>query len=82
MLRVKVKMYSAIKYEEGYAELLEVPYTNVIKVEVISGKEAEEVEKDMDNASLDDYSEYVRLTLNDGSTATFRNSYCDVFSCN
>ena len=76
---VEVEVYSECKYTAP-AEIFE----NSIKVnysienwEIVTGEDAREIEAEMDE--VDDHHEYLVLHLMDGDTATFRNSYVDMF---
>lgn len=74
-MKVKVKVYDGIKYNENSKKMVEVEY-NVTGFEV---KEipATEILKVFDET--DEYNEYLILTLANGETATFRNSHVDLF---
>lgn len=82
---VEVEVYSECKYtaaELGHNEVFE----NSIKVnysienwEIVTGEDAEEIEAETDGTCIDDLHEYLVLHLMDGDTATFRNSYVDMF---
>ena len=74
-MKVKVKVYDGIKYNENSKKMAEVEY-NVTGFEV---KEipATEILKVFDET--DEYNEYLILTLANGETATFRNSHVDLF---
>lgn len=74
-MKVKVKVYDGIKYDENSAKITEVEYS-VTGFEV---KEipAAEILKVFDET--DEYNEYLILTLANGETATFRNSHVDLF---
>lgn len=79
---VKLDVYSECKYtagEEVFENEKTVIYDNVIAFEVVFGKEAEQIEAETDNSCIDDYHEYLVLYFEDGNTATFRNSYVDMF---
>ena len=78
---VEVEVYSECKYTAS-AEVFE----NSIKVnysienwEIVTGEDARESETNTDGTCIDDYHEYLVLHLMDGDTATFRNSYVDMF---
>ena len=74
-MKVKVKVYDGIKYNENSKKMSEVEY-NVTGFEV---KEipATEILKVFDET--DEYNEYLILTLANGETSTFRNSHVDLF---
>lgn len=82
---VELEVYSECKYiaaELGHNEVFE----NSIKVdysieswEIVTGEDAEEIEAETDESSIDDHHEYLVLHLMSGDTATFRNSYVDMF---
>lgn len=74
-MKVTVKVYNGIKYEENSEKIAEINY-NVKGFEV---KEipADEILKEFDET--DEYNEYLILTMEDGETATFRNSHVDLF---
>ena len=69
--------YKHCKYNAIDGEETIINYTGVTSWDIIEGgKEAEEIES---NGLIDDNHEYLVLHLNDGTTATFRNSYVDMF---
>ena len=74
-MKVKVKVYDGIKYNENSKKMAEVEY-NVTGFEV---KEipATEILKVFDET--DEYNEYLILTLANGEMATFRSSHVDLF---
>jgi uncharacterized protein Veg len=76
--KVSVDMYDTIKYtRDANSKETTVEYTGLTAWDIINGgKEAEEIEKD---GLIDPYHSYFVLHFNDGSTATFRNSYNDLF---
>ena len=77
-----VKHYAKIKYsKEPQAPDFIYHYNNVVSYEVIdTGKELEEIEKHFSAFDNEDgYHEYLVLHFNDGETATYRNSYVDLF---
>lgn len=78
---VKLKLYKEIKYRTDTDEnAIEVVYDNVTSWDIIeSGKEAKEIEAMTDANSIDENHEYLVLHFEDGSIATFRNSYVDMF---
>lgn len=59
---------------------IEIKYTGVSSWDIIEGgKEAEEIEAETDASGVDENHEYLILHFEDGNTATFRNSYVDMF---
>lgn len=74
-----VEIYDECKYTYDGDESLKMKYDDVESWEVLSGTEAEAFEKTIDEECIDDYHEYLILYRKDGSTASFRNSYVDLF---
>lgn len=78
-MNVKVKIYNGVKYEATSEKVAEVKYNNIRGYEVVTGDRATEIENMTDEASRDEYNEYLIITLADGETATFCNSQVDMF---
>ena len=81
--KVMLDVYNECKYtasEEVFENCKQVIYENVVAFEVITGKEAEWIESETDGSNIDDLHEYLKLYMEDGNTATFRNSYVDLFA--
>lgn len=78
MMNVKVKIYDEVKYSESSEKIAEVEY-EIKDFKVVTGDEATEIGLTTDEASRDEYNEYLVLTLADGDEATFRNSHVDMF---
>lgn len=77
--KVTLYLYAGLKYEDE-SEGNKLVYTGVTSWDIIEGgKEAEEIEADIDANSMDENLEYLVLHFEDGSTATFRNSHVDMF---
>lgn len=76
---VKVKLYNGIKYNMDSEKTAEVVYRNIQGFEVVTGERATEIGLTTDEASRDEYNEYLVITLKDGETATFCNSQVDLF---
>lgn len=58
----------------------EIIYTGVTAWEIIKGGgEARQIESAIDESSTDPHHEYLVLYFNDGTSATYRNSFCDMF---
>ena len=77
---VEVEVYDTCKYYgvDGKKEYPRVQY-EIENFEIVDGKDAEEIEAMTDDSCIDDFHEYLVLHLTDGDTATFRNSYVDMF---
>ena len=78
-MKVKVKIYNGVKYESSSKKVAEVEYTNVRGYDVVTGDRATKIGLETDKNSRDEYNEYLIITLENGETATFRNSYVDMF---
>jgi hypothetical protein len=77
---VKVILYENNKYtSKDLGEEHEVNYTGLKQWSIVNGEEAIEIEELTDGSCIDDLHEYLVLEFVDGSTATFRNSYTDMF---
>ena len=77
----EIEIYKACKYTASLKELDDITKVRyeVESWEIVNGKDAEEIEANTDGTCIDDNHEYLVLHLTDGDTATFRNSYCDMF---
>ena len=77
----EIEIYNACKYTATLKDLEDVKKVRyeVESWEIVNGKDAEEIEAETDGTCIDDNHEYLVLHLTDGDTATFRNSYCDMF---
>ena len=68
---------TAEQVEEG---MNEVSYTGLTSWDIIEGgEEARQIEAESDGSCIDDNHEYLVLHFDDGTDATFRNSYVDMF---
>ena len=82
---VEIEVYSECKYKAAELGHMDV-FENSIKVdysienwEIITGEDARDIEVETDEDGIDEHHEYLVLHLTDGNTATFRNSYVDMF---
>lgn len=79
-MKVLIKVYENVKYDEVVEEVREVIYDNVESFEVVSDYErVREIEQHTDGSCIDEYHEYLVLHFKDGETGTFRNSHADLF---
>lgn len=80
MMNVKVKVYDEVKYSPLSEKVAEVEYHNIKGWDVYSDPSTvEEIESETDASGIDEYHEYLVITLENGETATFRNSHVDLF---
>ena len=79
MMNVKVKVYNGVKYEETSEKVAEIQYKNIKGYEVVTGDRATEIGLETEENRRDKYNEYLIITLENGETATFRNSHVDLF---
>lgn len=77
--RVTVEQYDSCKYFGGAEEGRRTEYRDVEAFEVVHGEAAALMEAGMDPASVDDFHEYLVIYMASGETATYRNSYVDMF---
>lgn len=78
-----VEVYSECKYtanKEVFENAKEVRYNDIKCWEIVSGDDATEIENETDSSCIDDCHEYLVLHFVNGETATFRNSYVDMFA--
>lgn len=76
----EIEVYSENKYTadaQVFENSRKILYTNVEHWEIISGEDAAEIEAK--GGILDDNHEYLVLHFTDGGSATFRNSYVDMW---
>ena len=80
-MEVRVKVYDKAKYEADSVKVAQVEYDNVKGVRVVGGLNpmVQEIEECTDMSGIDDYHEYAIVEFYNGETATFRNSYVDIF---
>lgn len=77
MMNLKVKVYDGCKYDAESKKVAEITYNNVEKMETKTISDEEIYNMGYDEP--DENQDYSILTFKDGSTATFRNSRCDIF---
>ena len=78
----KVVVYDECKYtmtEETVKRSKTMNYEGLTYFYIVTEEDATLIESETDGSCIDDYHEYLELHFEDGSTATFRNSYCDLF---
>lgn len=77
MMKFEIEVYDKCKYEADSSVVATVVYENVKSFEV-KAIEDEDIYK-MGFDEVDEYKEYLILTMADGETSTFRNSLVDMF---
>lgn len=77
-MKVKVYFYDGIKYDRRSARVAEYTY-KINSYYIVGGEKAQQIENETDADGIDDFHEYLVLELEGGETATFRNSYVDMF---
>jgi hypothetical protein len=75
----EIEIYDSCKYSQNSRRINTVKYNNIINWEIITGDDAAELEGESDGSCIDDLHEYLVLHFADGTHATFRNSYADMF---
>lgn len=79
-VNVKVNLTDICKYEPASEYNRSAKYRiTAFEVKEISEKE---ILKETDGSCIDPMNEYLILYLADGDTATFRNSFCDMYLIN
>lgn len=76
---VKVYINDKPKYDEDSKEIDVLTYTGLTSWDIVTGQDAEELEAKGMGDLIDENHEYLVLHFEDGSKATFRNSYVDMF---
>lgn len=74
---VEVEIHKEVKYFDQSENLPVVRYTDAVAWEVVHGEAAARIEELID--TFDDFHEYLIIHFANGETATFRNSYADMF---
>ena len=77
-MKVIVKVYDGSKYERESKKIAELEY-DIEGFEIIHSADDEDIERNYTEEELDPYDEYLKIYLEDGETATFRNSRVDMF---
>lgn len=79
-VRVEVKITDICKYDPASEYKAEAKYW-ITGYKVVNIPQ-EEILAETDESNLDPFNEYLILDLTGGDTATFRNSFCDMFLIN
>lgn len=79
-MNITINLYDKIKYEDGAKVQYRVQYSNVIKIELVTGKRATKIGEFTDEYSRDPFNEYLVCTFKNGEESTFRNSYVNLSS--
>ena len=77
MMRVELRVYEGTKYED-VSEPKRIEYL-IEGFEIVTGKEAEEIEACTDGSCIDECHEYLVLDFGNGETGTYRNSHVEMF---
>ena len=76
-MKATVYLYNKSKYEDDAKVQYRLRYSNVKKIEEVTGKKATEIGSFTDEESRDPFNEYFVVTFTTDETATFRNTYAD-----
>lgn len=81
---IEVNLYDVCKYTAKPEDFCisgetRMTYDYCTGFEVVTGEKAREIEAHTDGSCIDDFHEYLVLFFEDGTEATFRNSYVDLF---
>lgn len=74
---VELWIYDQCKYNEGSKIKFKITY-DIFAYEIKSISKSD-ILKETDGSCVDPYNDYLILTMKNGETSTFRNSYCDLF---
>lgn len=75
----ELELFDSCKYKQNSNSYTRVKYNNIVNWEIVTGDDAAELEAETDGSCIDDLHEYLVLHFADGTQATFRNSYTDMF---
>ena len=78
---VKLKIYNMNKYRNESEKIEEIKYHNIKRFEVVEGEKALklEIENNFSVLDIDDFHEYLVITLENDEHVIFRNSFVDLF---
>ena len=79
--KITIYVTDGIKYNlTETSNETKLEYNGITSWDIVEGgTEAEEIERELNAASVDEYHEYLVLHFENGEQATFRNSHVDMF---
>ena len=78
---IEIEVYNTCKYNKDSEVAHIIPYKDAQSFEVFNADTAADRVAEIEASGLvDDYHEYLTVYFADGSEATFRNSYVDMFT--
>ena len=77
--KVTVDVHDICKYEKESKVIHTNKYEGVEGFDVLEGEAAVKLEVEIDGNYIDPYHEYLVIYMKSGETATFRNSFVDMF---
>ena len=79
-MNVKLKVYNMNKYRNESEKIEEIKYRNIKRFEVVEGEKALklEIENKFSVLDIDDFREYLIITLENGERVIFHNSFVDL----
>lgn len=79
-MNVKLKIYNMNKYRNESEKIEEIKYRNIKRFEVVEGEKALklEIENKFSVPDIDDFREYLVITLENDEHVIFRNSFVDL----